>query len=127
MLLSEKRLKPRVDLKTYIDFSVILPNSEKKETTSNRGIIKNIGLSGLFFETAFPKRENLNLLLTNQLIFSLEFKIPTKGKKISTKAELRWLQDPSCYIETHKIGCGVKFQDLDAKDHEYIQKYIKNI
>lgn len=123
-LIDERRVHFRLPVISQIKFSFLQPYSLKKTLKNNKGILKNLSVDGLFFETKTLKKKKLDLLKNKKLFFSLEFTLPS-SEKISTTAELRWIKDNTEYIETNKNGFGLKFLTMSVYTSKILEKYIK--
>ncbi|MBW2734365.1 MAG: TIGR02266 family protein [Deltaproteobacteria bacterium] len=106
---AERRSSARVVFKTSISF-----NSDSNFYT---GFTDNISEGGIFVAT-------YNELSMGEKI-RLDFSLPDGGPPIQAEGEVRWLREFNPSSDTPP-GIGFRFVALPAKDHQRIERFIKN-
>ena len=108
------RGKPRPGRRVEVSYRVIDGVGEAQEPCT--AFTRNIGVGGAFIVTEDPATPGAELLLTVQ--------IPTSGKKIEVRGEVRWIADGD-YDAVH--GMGVKFHGLDVDQLLELNEYFTSL
>src|SRR5215470_13764818 len=108
------RGRPRPGRRVEVIYRLIEVGGEESAPCS--AFTRNIGVGGAFIVTEDPAAPGSELQLTIQ--------IPTSGKKIEVRGEVRWIADGD-YDAVH--GMGVKFQGLDVDQLLELNEYFTSL
>jgi uncharacterized protein (TIGR02266 family) len=111
---SHFRGKPRPGRRVELAYRVI--DTAGEESDESRAFTRNIGIGGAFVVTEDPAPPGAELRLVVQ--------IPTSGKSIEVRGEVRWIADGDLDA-VH--GMGVKFHGLDVDQLLELNEYFTSL
>jgi len=108
------RGKPRPGRRVAVSYRVVERTGE--ESGRHKAFTRNIGVGGAFIVTEDPPPPGSTLLL--------EVHVPTSGKRIELRGEVRWIADGEMDA-VH--GMGVKFHGLDVPHLLELNEYFTSL
>ncbi|OED36911.1 hypothetical protein AB834_02460 [PVC group bacterium (ex Bugula neritina AB1)] len=118
------RVYERIPFVSYLFCSVERPSDGKVIFEFPKCLLKNIGISGLFFESSEIKKSILHALLSGKYRLNLSLQCSHWPCFSTIKANLRWNKSSLFYLESNKSGFGVEFFDLEKAEKENIKDFI---
>jgi uncharacterized protein (TIGR02266 family) len=109
------RGKPRPGRRVEVSYRLVDGTTGEPQDLC-KAFTRNIGVGGAFIVTDDPAAPGSELQLTVQ--------IPTSGKKIDVRGEVRWIADGE-YDAVH--GMGVKFHGLDVDQLLELNEYFTSL
>ncbi|HUI94030.1 MAG TPA: PilZ domain-containing protein [Chitinivibrionales bacterium] len=122
----ERRKYVRFEVEFSLKYRITLENEKKPFTDWLHGMVENISLGGIRFNSTLSNKQ-IDALTEEIVVIVLELKLPGNETPVTCDAALRFFQRGAPANDDVPVDIGVEFVGLTDKNRSSISQFLQKI